>query len=79
MKARTSTATVLVILGLCILLFPADAHAYLDPGTGSYILQLALATLVGVLFAIRLFWGRIKSFFGKLLSRQENDEPNEGE
>ena len=42
--------------------------AYLDPGTGSVILQMAIAGLVGGLFAVKLFWGRIGAFFRNLLS-----------
>jgi hypothetical protein len=79
MKYRAFTAKALVFSVFCMFLFPMNAHAYLDPGTGSYVLQLALAALVGTLFAIRLFWNRIKSFFGNLLSKQEGDEQNDRE
>jgi hypothetical protein len=41
--------------------------AYLDPGTGSLILQMWLAGLLGGLFCMRAFWQQIK---GKLLSRR---------
>jgi hypothetical protein len=47
---------------------PGAADAYLDPGTGSVILQMAIAGVVGGLFAVKLFWGRIGSFFRNLLS-----------
>jgi hypothetical protein len=69
MKPRTFLTTMLAMLVLSLFLFPGQAHAYLDPGTGSYILQIALAAIVGALFAIRLFWSRIKSFFGRLFSK----------
>ncbi len=36
------------------------AQAYIDPGTGSYLLQLVLAALFGALFALKIFWTRIK-------------------
>ena len=39
--------------------------AYIDPGTGSYVLQLALAGLLGAGYAIRRFWGRIVALFGR--------------
>ena len=45
-----------------MLLLPEPAHAYLDPGTGSYIFQLLLAGLFGAAFAIKLFWAKIKAF-----------------
>jgi len=67
-KARMRLAAALTILALGLFLFPAGARAYLDPGTGSYVLQIAIAALFGILFAIKLFWGRIKSFLGKLFS-----------
>ena len=36
------------------------AHAYLDPGSGSYALQVAIAGLFGFLFSAKMFWGRLK-------------------
>jgi len=41
---------------------PPRAYAYLDPGTGSYILQIVMASLLGSIFALKLCWGRIKLF-----------------
>ena len=79
MKTRACLVLGLYVLILSFLLFPANAYAYLDPGTGSYILQLALAALVGALFAVRLFWGRIKSFFKGLFSRGEGETQDGGE
>ncbi len=38
---------------------------YLDPGSGSFILQLLIASLVGIGFALRSYWGRITGFFRK--------------
>ena len=43
--------------------------AYLDPGTGSIIIQVVIGSAVGALFAIKIFWNRIKTFFKKLFSR----------
>jgi len=48
-----------------------DAYAYLDPGTGSYFLQILIAGLLGALFLIKGFWknivGIVKVLFLKLL------------
>lgn len=73
----TSLITILVALVLACLAFPCPAYAYLDPGTGSYILQLILAALLGAAFAVKLFWKDVKAFFGKLFSRQEDHEEEE--
>ena len=52
-----------------------SAHAYIDPGTGSYILQIVLAGLLGAAFTVRIFWKRIKMFF--LYSVLKRTEPGE--
>lgn len=38
---------------------------YLDPGSGSIILQILLGVLLSVAVFFRLFWGKIKNLFGK--------------
>lgn len=55
-------------------MFPRKACAYIDPGTGSYIFQLLIATAVGGLFAIKIFWTRIKMFFGKIFGIKTKDK-----
>ncbi len=47
---------------LTVLLVARDAEAYVDPGTGSYFLQILLAGILGAAFAVRLYWRKIKSF-----------------
>ena len=54
--------------------------AYLDPGTGSFLLQLLLASLLGGLFLVRAFWGRIKAFFVRVFSKNKGEaQPPAGE
>jgi hypothetical protein len=59
-----------VILSLLGVLGATNAHTYLDPGTGSYILQLVLAALLGAAFAVKVFWVRIRTFVANLISRK---------
>ena len=33
---------------------------YIDPGTGSFLLQLLIGGLLGGLATIKLWWGRLK-------------------
>ncbi len=48
---------------------------YLDPGSGSYLLQLLIASALGAAFAVRLYWTRIKAFFNRRFgSSQDEDE-----
>jgi len=51
-------------------------NAYLDPGSGSFILQLILASLLGGLLLLKTYWKKISSFFrGK--SPNGNDDEDE--
>lgn len=54
-------AAFLFALFLFLASFPRDAQAYIDPGTGSYVIQVLLATLFGALFAVKIFWSKIKN------------------
>ena len=78
MKTRCVTQFMIVALAVSILVAfsrttfsqtvdPRPPLAYLDPGTGSMIVQVIIAAITGVLFAIKVFWGRITTFFSSLL------------
>lgn len=45
-----------------MVLIHQQAHAYLDPGTGSMLLQVILGGIAGLLVAGKLFWNRILTF-----------------
>ncbi len=47
---------------------------YLDPGSGSLILQLVIAALLGIGVAIRASWERIKGWLGIKSKPDETDE-----
>lgn len=49
-------------------------HAYLDPGSGSYFIQLLLASLMGALFVIGIYRKKVTDFFRKLFSKRESDD-----
>jgi hypothetical protein len=63
--------TIGVILVFCFL--APQAHAYLDPGSGSMMIQLVLAGVAGLGVAIRVYWRRILAFFG--FGKKKNHEP----
>ena len=65
---------ILKLLVLCIcayLAFPSEAQAYLDPGTGSYLFQILIASLIGAAFAAKLFWKNIVEGLKKLFNRRK--------
>jgi len=51
---------------------PTSAYAYLDPGTGSVLLQGAIAAVAGGLLAIRAYWRSIMGLFRKPDSASSN-------
>jgi hypothetical protein len=62
-------------LSLLLVLFASEeAFAYIDPASGSYILQLILAGLLGAAFAIKMMWRRIRAFVGRLLGGSKDTE-----
>jgi hypothetical protein len=74
MKSKFMPHIALVVL-LALVLAP-PVYAYLDPGTGSYIVQLLIGGLLGGLFAVGLMWRRIIGWLKRLFSgNRGNDRP----
>lgn len=71
-RLRLAT-TIFLFFGLMIGL-AGNAHAYIDPGTGSYILQLLAAALLGAMFTLRLYWARVKTFFQTLTTKTRGED-----
>jgi hypothetical protein len=59
-----------------LLIAPLGAHAYIDPGTGSFIFQVIAAAVLGTAFNFKFFWRKIKSFSVsfKQLSKEKDGE-----
>lgn len=62
----------LFFVSVYMLVVPQKAHAYLDPGTGSYILQIAAAALFGSLFALKVWWRQITHFVSGIFGRKDS-------
>ncbi|HEV3411048.1 MAG TPA: hypothetical protein VG101_01160 [Puia sp.] len=41
---------------------------YIDPGSGSYLVQVIIAAILGGAFWIKKFWRGIRSFFTSLFA-----------
>jgi hypothetical protein len=46
---------------------------YVDPGSGSYLVQVIAAAVLGVVFYFKTFIAWIKSFFGKKKDEAEEE------
>ena len=51
---------------------------YLDPGSGSFLIQLLIATLLGLGIAVRASWSKIKGWFGIKPKADEDDDDSSG-
>ena len=56
-------------------------HLYLDPGSGSFLIQILFAVLAGLGIAIYTSWNKIKGWFGikrkpDELDDEDDDEPS---
>ena len=62
-----------VVVGTVLIAPPA--FAYIDPGTGSMLLQGLLAGIAGIFVVLKLYWYKIKNFFLRKSPEEEPDNP----
>lgn len=68
MRMGRNASLAILALGLVA---AAPAHAYLDPGTGSYVFQVVVAAVVSVSFLARTHWQRLR----RLFTRRQDPPP----
>lgn len=54
---------------LLLVVAERPAEAYVDPGSASYIFQLAMGALLGGLFVLRTYWSRLVTAIRSVVSR----------
>ena len=59
---------------LSLIIYSSNAYAYLDPGTGSFILQAILGFLAAVAASFLYYWSKVKNFFLKIFKKNHNDK-----
>jgi len=65
-------------MNINLLLLPLKVgHAYLDPGTGSFLLQLLIAAFLGATFLFRNYIGRFFRYIRNLFKKSEVNEDDE--
>lgn len=63
-----------VVTTLVFFTYFANAYAYLDPGTGSIILQAILGVLAAMSAGFLYYWTKVKKFFLSLFSKKSDDK-----
>lgn len=73
---KTHTNIYIAVGTLWVLCFSPRAFAYLDPGTGSAILQGILAAFAALVVTAKLYWHRLLRLFGLRKEKSvEQDKP----
>ena len=62
-KSRLLACVFFFALG-AVITFPTAAQAYLDPGSGSMLLQILLGGAAGLAVLLKLYWHRFLLLFG---------------
>ena len=70
MKKKIDTVIFVIIFSL---LFSTSSYAYIDPGSGSIILQAIIAAFAGAGTAVTIYWKKVKLFFSKIFKKKDNE------
>lgn len=63
-----------IFITVLLLLNFTNAAAYLDPGTGSMLLQVILGGIAAVGVAIKLYWHKLRAALGMAKKEVPEDE-----
>ena len=79
MKGHTNKRLLFFLATIALLTGSQSALAYLDPATGSFILQMLVAGFLGAMLYIKLAWANIKVYLQGLFKAQKSIETEEDE
>ena len=65
--------TILQLTGVFCLL-ATDVYAYIDPATGSMVIQMLIGAAAGIYLFFRSFWSRILNFLGFIKAEEPSHE-----
>lgn len=57
----------------------SSGHPYLDPGSGSILIQVLIAGLLGGAFLIKSYWSKIKALFKRKQDQPAGSQTSEDE
>ena len=62
-----------LLAGFFLMVSIKEAHAYIDAGSAAFVVQMALASLIGGLLGLKVFWHNIIGKLSKILSMFSRD------
>lgn len=63
---------ILIFIALLVMT-TKKSHAYIDPGSGSYLLQIFLAFVLGSSFALRSYWKKLFNYLSRFFKKPAKD------
>ena len=70
------SSVIAVAIVLTVTLMPPTRElAYLDPGSGSFLIQLLIGVLIGSMVFLRKYWSQLRSFLSRAVKK--NPVPSE--
>ncbi len=67
------------VIGMTVLIIALafqNAHAYIDPGTGSYLFQILIATFIGAFFTIKIYGKKATTYIKNIFFKNFKDNEN---
>jgi hypothetical protein len=61
-------------LAFALLATAWPAHAYVDPGSGSFLFQMLVAGMLSLAFTVRHYWTQLRAFVRRLFSNGAPDD-----
>lgn len=67
-------SSLIAIAAVGLLINSEPVFAYLDPGSGSYIIQATIGLIAGALFVVKNYWVVIKGYCSKLFGKNNKQD-----
>ena len=71
MEYKQGILALISVISLLHIFTISDAYAYIDPGSGSLIIQIIIGALVGAGITIKIYWYKLKE---KIFHINKKDE-----
>jgi len=71
---RVNPVKILLVSLTLFLIYPKDALAYIDPGTGSLLISVLISIFVGITVFFKTLKLRIKNFFNRTSETNNIDQ-----
>jgi len=70
MRVCLKTCTSILVVGSFSFIIVEPAYAYIDPGTGSMMIQAIIALITAMSVFVGMFWGRVKMFLNNVFGKK---------